>query len=103
MSKDKISKQLSHTWKKLFTPPESNVSWQFEDGIIYIRQNGSLRTQGTYSIDCSVTKVKVKISGLEAGYHLLNVTWQVISLDDVGLVMTDLDKGTQECDFERMD
>jgi len=103
MSKDKVAKQLSHTWTRLFTPAETNITWKFEEGHVYVHQNDNLVTQGTYSIDCSVTKVKVKMEGFDAGYNFLNVTWQVISLDDEGLVITDLDKGNLEYEFVRKD
>jgi hypothetical protein len=101
MSKEKISNQLCYTWKKLFTPAETNVTWQFDNGNVYIRQNETLANQGTYTVDCSVTKVKLSLAGFSAGYDFLNTTWQVISLDDEGLVITDLEKGIYECEFER--
>jgi hypothetical protein len=101
MSKETIGKQLSYTWTKLFTPAEIKDTWQFDGGTVYIRQNETLRAQGTYTIDCSLTKVKVKIAGLPTGFDHLNLTWQVISLDDAGLVIVDKERGVQEYEFVR--
>jgi hypothetical protein len=103
MSKEKITKQLTYTWTKLMTPQETTVTWQFKDGYLYLRYNGELRAQGNYKVECSLTKVKIKIDGFSTGYDYLNLTWQVISLDDAGLVITDLEKGTQEYEFSRND
>jgi hypothetical protein len=103
MSKDTVSKQISYTWTQLFTPSETSITWKFEDGKMHIRQNESERAQGNYSVDCSLTKVKVKLDGFTGGFDYLNKTWQVISLDDKGLVITDLDKGIMEYEFVRKD
>lgn len=103
MSEDKVSKQIAYTWTQQFTPAETNISWQFEDGKMTIRQNGHVRAEGTYSIDCSVTKVKVSLDGFGGGYDYLNNTWQVLTLDDGALVITDLDKGIMQYEFVRKD
>ena len=103
MSKETISKQLQHNWKRLFTPSETNITWQFSEGKVIIRYNNEVRAEGEYKIDCSVTKVKVIMSGFSEGWNYLNLTWQVISMDETGLVITDLNKGIQEYEFVRKD
>ena len=103
MSESKISEQISYTWIKQFTPAEKQVTWQFQDGNIYMRQNENLIGKGTYSVDCSLTKAKVRIEGFEGGNDYMNETWQVIDLDNKILVITNLDKGTQEYEFIRKD
>jgi len=103
MSESKISEQISYTWTKQFTPAETQVTWQFKDGNIYIRHNENITSQGTYSVDCSLTKAKVRIEGFTGGHDFMNLTWQIIDLDNKILVVTDLDKGTQNYEFIRKD
>ena len=103
MSKEKVTKQLCHTWTRLFASTEAEVTWQFSEGKVYILHNDHVISQGNYSIDCSVTKVKVNMSGFDSGHNFLNLTWQVLTLNDDALVITDLDKGTQQYEFVRKD
>ena len=103
MSEGKISEQISYTWTKQFTPAETEVTWQFSEGKIYIRQNETMIGQGTYTIDCSVTKAKIKIDGFTGGNDYMNVTWQVLQLDNKVFAVTNMSKGTQEYEFVRKD
>jgi len=103
MSADKISEQISHTWSMELITNETEKTWQFKDGKIYIRQNETLKAEGTYKVECSITKAKVKIEGFEGGNDFMNDTWQVIDLDSKILVLTNLDKGTMFYEFTRKD
>jgi hypothetical protein len=103
MSESKIAEQITHTWSKQFTNDQTQITWQFKDGKIYIRQNENLNGQGTYTVDCSLTKAKIRIDGFSGGNDFMNVTWQVLKLNDKILVVTDLNKGTQVNEFVRKD
>jgi hypothetical protein len=103
MSENKISEQISYTWTKQLTSEQTNITWQFKEGKIYIRQNENIACQGSYTVDCSLTKAKVKIEGFSGGYDFMNNTWQVLTLNKKILVITDLDKGTQVNEFIRKD
>jgi len=103
MSDTKIAEQIAHTWSKQFTSDQTQITWQFKDGKIYIRQNENLSGQGTYTVECSLTKAKVRINGFSGGNDFMNMTWQVLKLNDKILVVTDLNKGTLVNEFIRKD
>ena len=103
MSEGKVSEQISYTWTKQFTPAETKVTWQFSEGKIYVKHNENLIGQGTYTVDCSVTKAKIKIEGFEGSNDYMNVTWQILQLDKKVFAITNISKGTQEYEFVRKD
>ena len=103
MSESKISEQISHTWTMQLTTSESESTWKFKDGKIYLRQNENPKGEGNYRVECSLTKAKVIIDGFTGGNDFMNVTWQVIQLDSKILVVTNLNKGTQTYEFTRKD
>lgn len=103
MSEGKVSEQISYTWTKQFTPDETEVTWKFSEGKIYVKHNESLIGEGTYTIDCSVTKAKVKIDGFKGSNDYMNVTWQILQLDKKIFAITNMSKGTQEYEFVRKD
>ena len=103
MSESKISEQISHTWTMQLTTSDMESTWQFKDGKIYLRENENPRGEGTYKVDCSLTKAKVVVDGFTGGNDYMNVTWQVIQLSSKVLVVTNLNKGTQTYEFTRKD
>jgi hypothetical protein len=70
MSESKISEQISHTWSMQFTSTETESSWQFKDGKIYLFQNENLKAEGTYKVECSMTKAKVRSMALQVEMNL---------------------------------
>jgi len=103
MSESKVKEQISHTWSLQFTSDESETTWQFSEGKIYLRTNDHIKAEGTYKVDCSMTKAKVKIEGFTGGNEFMNVMWQVIQLDSKILVLTNMNKGTVLYEFTRKD
>jgi hypothetical protein len=103
MSEGKISEQVAHTWSQQFTPAESKITWKFTEGTVYMVKNEKAIGEGTYTVECTLTKAKIKIDGFSAGNDYMNNTWQVIKLDNEVLVLTNLDKGTMVYEFTRAD
>ena len=101
MSESKISEQIAHSWTQEFTPAESKITWKFSEGNVYSVKNGKQTGQGTYKVECTLTKAKVKIDGFKDGNVFMNNTWQVIKLDDQILVITNMDKGTMVYEFTK--
>ena len=101
MSESKISEQIAYNWSQQFTPSETKMVWQFKDGNVIIFKNDKIHGQGTYKVECSLTKAKVKIDGFSGGNNYMNDTWQVLTLDKQVLVITNMDKGTQVYEFIR--
>jgi hypothetical protein len=101
MSEGKVNEQIAYTWSQEFTPAESKVTWKFSEGNVYTLKNEKATGQGTYKVDCSLTKAKIKIEGFTGGNDFMNNTWQVIKLDDHILVLTNIDKGTMVYEFTR--
>ena len=106
MSESKIESQLQNTWQRVdMTQTSSGVQWKFNEGKLYLIKNGSALAEGDYSVDASVTKVKIDISGFpDPGYEYMNGNWQVIQLDeDVLVVAQKYHGGTFQQEFTRLE
>src|SRR5690242_17912864 len=105
MSEDKIDSQLQNTWDRveMTTTSTAEINWKFNEGKLYLSNRENLLAEGTYSVETSMTKVKINISGFpDPGYEYMNGKWQVITLDDDILVIAEKDHGgTLQMEFTR--
>ena len=106
MSEDKIESQLENTWQRVeMTQTSYDIQWKFSDGKLYLYKKDVLLAEGNYSVNTSVTKVKIDVSGFpEPGYDYMNGNWQVVQLDDEVLVIAQkYHGGTYQQEFTRID
>ncbi len=118
-SKSAVKKELAYSWKQVLMSRDttrfpSYQMWTFKDDVLTIvikKASNDLpidTLSGNYSINTTMTKVFINTSNFpdNAAWYFLNAEWNVVSLDDKGLVIASEDPsagGINEREFTRID
>ncbi len=118
-SESQIKKELGYSWKQVLMSNDTTLfysyhMWTFNDDVLTIvlkraSDDAPLDTiVGNYSINTTMTRVFINTSNFpdNVAWYWLNAEWNVVYLDNVGLVIASEDPtggGINEREFTRMD